>query len=219
MCIELILGEGGYWVGDHDFFLALLTELKAHNIAVWFDEIQTFGRTSRPFAFEHFDLAQWADVVTVGKLTQLCATLFTPEFKPQPGLLSQTFTASASAIAAAEAILKMMIQGDLFGPGGRNMQVHAMITQRLEAIAARHPQLLHGPYGLGGMIAFTPLDGSEAHVKMLLKALFDAGVIAFYAGSNPARIRMLPPVPVVTQQDIGMVCDIVESTLVACADT
>ncbi len=218
MCLELILGEGGYWLGDHDFFRALLTELKAHTIAVWFDEIQTFGRTSRPFAFEHFDLAQWADVVTVGKITQLCATLFTPEFKPKPGLLSQTFTASAAAIAAAEVILKIIIQGDLFGPGGRNMQVHGMITQRLEAIAARHPQLLRGPYGLGGMIAFTPLDGSEAKVKVVLKALFDAGVIAFYAGSNPARIRMLPPVPVVTQQDIDIVCDIVESTLVACAD-
>jgi len=218
MCIELILGEGGYWVGDHDFFRALLTELKAHNIAVWFDEIQTFGRTSCPFAFEHFDLAQWADVVTVGKLTQLCATLFTPDFKPQPGLLSQTFTASAGAIAAAEILLKMMIQGDLFGPGGRNLQVHRMITQRLTAIAGRHPQLLRGPYGLGGMIAFTPLDGSDAKVKVLLQALFDAGVIAFYAGSNPARIRMLPPVPVVTQQDIDIVCDIVESTLVACAD-
>ncbi len=218
MCLELILGEGGYWLGDHDFFRALLTELKAHTIAVWFDEIQTFGRTSRPFAFEHFDLGQWADVVTVGKITQLCATLFTPEFKPKPGLLSQTFTASAAAIAAAEVILKIIIQGDLFGPGGRNMQVHGMITQRLEAIAARHPQLLRGPYGLGGMIAFTPLDGSEAKVKVVLKALFDAGVIAFYAGSNPARIRMLPPVPVVTQQDIDIVCDIVESTLVACAD-
>lgn len=218
MCIELILGEGGYWLGDQEFFRLILTELKAHKIAVWFDEIQTFGRTSRPFAFEHFDLAQWADVVTVGKLTQLCATLFTPEFKPQPGLLSQTFTASASAIAAAEVILEMMIQGDLFGPGGRNMQVHAMITQRLEAIAARHPYLLRGPFGLGGMIAFTPLDGSEAKVKILLKALFDAGIIAFYAGSNPARIRMLPPVPVVTQRDIDIVCDIVESTLVACAD-
>ena len=217
MCLELILGEGGYWVGDHDFFLTLLTELKAHNVAVWFDEIQMFGRTSRPFAFEHFDLAAWADVVTVGKLTQLCATLFTPEFKPQPGLLSQTFTAAASAIAAAEVILKMMIQGDLFGPDGRNMNVHGIITQRLSAIAARHPQLLHGPYGLGGMIAFTPLDGSEAKAKLVLKQLFDAGVIAFYAGSQPARIRMLPPVPVVTPRDIAVVCDIVESTLVACA--
>ena len=218
MCLELILGEGGYWVGDHDFFLRLLTELKAHNIAVWFDEIQTFGRTSRPFAFEHFDLAQWADVVTVGKLTQLCATLFTPEFKPQPGLLSQTFTASASAIAAAQVILKMLLEGDLFGPGGRNMHVHRIMTQRFETTAARRPQLLRGPYGLGGMIAFTPLDGSEAKVKVVLKALFDAGVIAFYAGSNPARIRMLPPTSVVTQQDIDTVCDIVESTLVACAD-
>ncbi len=217
MCFELVLGEGGYWVGNHDFFMALLTELKAHNIAIWFDEIQTFGRTARPFAFEHFDLAAWPDVVTVGKLTQLCATLFTPEFKPQPGLLSQTFTASASAIAAARVILKLMIQGDLFGADGLNMRVHEMITQRLMAISERHPQLLRGPFGIGAMIAFTPLDGSEAKVKLVLRQLFDKGVIAFYAGSQPARIRMLPPVPVVTENDIETICHVLESALLACA--
>ena len=217
MCIELVLGEGGYWVGDHDFFVALLTELKANKVAIWFDEIQTFGRTARPFAFEHFDLAAWPDVVTVGKLTQLCATLFTPEFKPQPGLLSQTFTASASAIAAARVILKLMIQGDLFGADGLNMRVHEMITQRLMAISERHPQLLRGPFGIGAMIAFTPLDGSEAKVKLVLRQLFDKGVIAFYAGSQPARIRMLPPVPVVTENDIETICHVLESALLACA--
>ncbi len=217
MCIELILGEGGYWVGDHEFFTAVLTELKANSVAIWFDEIQTFGRTSRPFAFEHFDLAAWPDVVTVGKLTQLCATLFTAAFKPQPGLLSQTFTASASAIAAAGVILTMMSRPDLFGPDGQNMRVHRMITQRLKAISERHPQLLHGPFGIGAMIALTPLDGSEAKVKQVLKHLFDRGVIAFYAGNKPARIRMLPPVPVVTENDIETVCHILESTLLACA--
>ena len=217
MCIELILGEGGYWVGDHDFFLTLLTELKANNIAVWFDEIQTFGRTSRPFAFQHFDLAPWADVVTVGKLTQLCATLFTLEFKPRPGLLSQTFTAATSAIDAAQVILNLLIQGDLFGANGRNMRMHELFTQRLAVIATRHPGMLRGPFGIGAMIAFTPLDGSESKAKLLLKSLFDAGVIAFYAGSQPARIRMLPPAPVVTESDIAVVCQIIESTLLACA--
>ena len=218
MCIELILGEGGYWAGDHDFFLALLTELKSGNIAVWFDEIQTFGRTSRPFAFQHFDLSSWADVVTVGKLTQLCATLFTPEFKPRPGLLSQTFTAAASAIEAAKVILNNMLEGDLFGAHGRNMRIHDVFIERLKRISTRHPHLISGPFGIGAMIAFTPLDGSEMKARLVLKTLFDSGVIAFYAGSQPARIRMLPPVPVVTEPDIETVCQILESTLLACAD-
>ncbi len=216
MCLELILGEGGYWVGDREFFLTLLRVLKEHQVAIWFDEVQTFGRTSRPFAFEHFGLGPWADVVTVGKLTQLCATLFIPELKPQPGLLSQTFTASSSAIAAACVILEIMRDGDLFGPDGRNMRVHREITSHFDAIAARHPGLLCGPYGVGGMIAFTPLDGTEAKVKRVLAALFDAGVIAFYAGSQPARIRFLPPVAVVTSHDIQTVCDILEQALLKC---
>ncbi len=185
-------------------------------MTVWFDEVQTFGRTSRAFAFEHFGLSEWADVVTVGKLTQLCATLFTAALKPQPGLLSQTFTASTAAITAAQVILEMMLTGELFGPDGLNMRVHAMITERLAGISARHPHLLRGPYGVGGMIAFTPLDGTEAKAKTLLKKLYEAGVIAFYAGSQPARIRFLPPVPVVTKYDIQQVCAILEQTLLAC---
>ncbi len=63
------------------------------------------------------------------------------------------------------------------------------------------------------MIAFTPLDGSADSVKGLLRALFDAGVIAFMAGSNPARIRFLPPIGAITDADIDKVCDILEKTL------
>ena len=56
MCLELVQGEGGYYPGNTDFFRAIIDLLKENNIAVWCDEIQTFGRTSQPFAFQHYDL-------------------------------------------------------------------------------------------------------------------------------------------------------------------
>src|SRR5213075_1835695 len=41
---ELVQGEGGFNVGDRDFFKALMEVCKSAKIAVWDDEIQTFGR-------------------------------------------------------------------------------------------------------------------------------------------------------------------------------
>src|SRR6185437_5339934 len=132
---------------------------------------------SEPFAFQHFGLNEFADVVTVGKLTQVCATLFSDEYKPPAGLISQTFTGSTSSLFAARTILQTMARGDFFGPQGRIMRLRDRFVGRLQQIAARHPQRIRGPFGLGGMIAFTPLDGTEPTVKKFLTTLFDAGVI------------------------------------------
>jgi len=213
MCLELILGEGGYWVGSREFFLALIAVLREHQLPVWIDEIQTFGRTLRPFAFSHFGLDDQVDIVTIGKLTQLCATLFRPELKPEPGLLSQTFIASTAAIVGAQVILDRMNQGDLFGPTGRINQLRNVLIGKLEEISRRHSGWISGPFGLGAMIAFTPFDGSDATVRELLRRLFDNGVIAFYAGSNPTRLRFLMPIGAVTEEDIQKVCAILEQTM------
>src|SRR5690606_17114381 len=99
-------------------------------------------------------------IVTIGKLSQVCATLFTDAFTPKPGLISQTFTGSTAAILAAQTIVKMLLDGDYFGEDGKIARTHRQFVERFEAIRARHPDLLHGPYGIGGMIAFTPIDGS-----------------------------------------------------------
>ena len=74
-----------------------------------------------------------------------------------------------------------------------------------------------GPYGLGAMVAFTPFDGTEDKVKKLLHAMYANGVIAFYNGSNPTRLRFLPPVPVLTDAHIDTVCAILESSMVQVA--
>src|SRR5690606_33464407 len=105
---ELIAGEGGYLAGSHDFFAALCEPLREAGVPIIFDEIQTFSRTSRPFAFQHYGLDRFADIVTVGTITQVCATLYRKEFHPTAPILSQTFTGSTSAIRTHLASLELL---------------------------------------------------------------------------------------------------------------
>jgi 4-aminobutyrate aminotransferase-like enzyme len=188
-------------------------ELRKHNIAIIFDEVQTFGRSQRLFAFQHFGLEEFADIITIGKLSQLCATLFTSHYKPQPGLVSQTFTTSTSALFVGRAIIRELIDGDYFGPAGRIQRVHDWFVSRLLELGKQLPGSISGPFGLGAMIAFTPFDGSADTVKRVLHRLFEQGVIAFFAGSSPARIRFLPPIGVITEMDVENVCGILGDVL------
>ena len=213
MCFELIQGEGGFVPGDRDFFISLMETLREHEIPIFIDEVQTFGRTTQPFAFQHFDLDAFVDIVTVGKLTQVCATLFASSLVPGPGLLSQTFTGSTASIQAARVILDTLRNGGFFGPGGRIAAMEDHFRQRLSQLSAQYPDRIRGPFGLGAMVAFTAFDGSPQKSKEVVQALFGAGVIAFVAGQDPARVRFLVPIAAVQTKDIDAVCDILAGVL------
>ncbi len=214
MCFELILGESGFHLGQKNFFVSLMEILKQKNIPIFADEIQTFGRTEELFAFQYFGLDDFVDVVTIGKLSQVCATLFKADYNPQPGLVSQTFTAGTAAFFAGRVIIRELLEGGYFGPDGKIAQFHRYFVNRLEQIQKRHPTLIAGSFGFGGMIAFTPFDGSPKKVKEFIQALFQAGVISFYGGTDLTRVRFLIPVGAVTLEDIDRVANIVEETLV-----
>ena len=209
MCMELVQGEAGYYPGTPAFFLALIELLEAHHIPVFIDEIQTFARTTRPFAFDHFHLAPHVDVVTLGKLTQVCATLFSGDLLPPPGLISQTFTAATSALRAAMVILDRLDHCDLFGDRGRIATLHARFVDNLTAIDKQYPHTITGPFGIGGMIALRYRTGNADDTRQFLHRLFDAGVIAFIAGDHPARVRMLPPLAVMNEAHVDTVTDII----------
>lgn len=213
MVVELIQGEGGFYAGTKEFFSALMRILKAHNIVIIDDEVQSFGRLPALFAYQYFGLDDFIDIVTFGKLSQVCGTLFRKELRPKQGLLSQTFTASTSAIRAALMIVRCLSEGNYFGPDGKIVRIHAHFVNRFKAIASRHPQLISGPFGLGCMVAFTPFDGHAPRVIRFVHALFEAGVIGFIAGSHPMRVRFLVPGGAVTEEDIDKVTEIVEHTL------
>lgn len=214
MCFELIQGEAGFHVGTSEFFRALMEILHEHHIAVLVDEVQTFGRLPRPFAFQYFGLEDLVDIVTIGKMSQICATLFNQNYCPRPGLLSQTFTCSTSAIRASLAILETLQANGFFGEKGRIVEIHDYFTKKLNELSGAHPGLIEGPYGIGAMIAFTPFGGDNDKVIQFARDLFDAGLITFIAGSHPTRIRMLIPAGVLTFKDIDLAVEIMNSVLI-----
>lgn len=212
--MELIQGENGSWVGHTEFFEALINVCKENNISVLVDEVQTFARTHELFAFQHFKLDKHVDVVTIGKNSQVCATLFKDDHKPKPGLMSQTFTGASSQISASYYVMNEIVNGGFLGEHGKIEKLHQRFKGNLEKIANKYPEKLQGPYGIGAMVAMTTFKGDEAKTKAFTIKLFENGVMSFMASGHPTtRVRFLMPVMVTDNHHIDEVCEIIEKTL------
>lgn len=212
--MELIQGENGSWVGNTEYFEALIKVCKENNISVLVDEVQSFARTTELFAFQHFKLDKLIDVVAVGKNSQVCATLFTDDHKPKPGLMSQTFTGSAAQIAASHYVINSIVTGGYLGENGKIQKLHKHFKQNLEKIAKKHPEKLSGPYGIGAMVAMTVFGGDEPKSKAFTIKLFENGVLSFMASGHPTtRVRFLMPIMVTEEKHIDEVCALIEKTL------
>ena len=223
---ELVQGEGGFNTAPRDFFVALMDRCKAAGIAVWDDEIQTFGRTERMFAYEALDLGSYVDVLCVGKMTQACVTMFTEEYNPKPGLMSGTFASPGSCFAVGRRVVERLRDGGYYGPDGLIARHHAAFREQVGALASRHPEWFpkvpEGPLvpgvagvsgGTGGMMRFTPFGGDKDKVTRACQACFEEGVILFYCGHGPYHLRMLPPLGVMGLGDWPRVFECVERGL------
>lgn len=205
---EPIAGEGGYYAGSHAFWKALCQPLREAGIPIIFDEVQAFSRLSRPFAFQHYGLDPFVDIVTVGKVTQVCATLYGEAFKPKAPILSQTFTGSSSSIAAGLAMLDALEQAGCFGDEGANLRRHAYFANALERLAKDYPQAVRGPFGEGMMIAFTPGDGRAEVAKWFMETMYEEGLLGFICGGDPMRVRFLPAPAITTEAHIDQAMEI-----------
>lgn len=217
---ELVQGEGGFNTAPRDYFKALMEVCKEARIAVWDDEIQTFGRTRRMFAYETLGLGEYVDVFCVGKMTQACATLYTEDYNPGPGLLSGTFTSSGPAFRMGTRVIQRLRDGGYYGDDGRIARHHRLFAEGIRAIAARHPDWFPANPdvpdivgGEGGMMRFTPFGGVKDRMTKACRHLFDEGVIVFYAGHGPYHIRMLPPLGVMKEEDWPRVMACLEAGL------
>ncbi|MHC4868775.1 MAG: aminotransferase class III-fold pyridoxal phosphate-dependent enzyme [Planctomycetota bacterium] len=225
LIVELVQGEGGFNTAPREFFLPIFELARAHGIPIWDDEVQTFGRTETMYAFERLDLGEFVDVLTLGKMSQACACLFTAEMNPGPGLLSGTFSASTAAFRVGRRLLERMRDGGHYGPDGGNARLHRAFREGIAAIQGRHPEwfptvpLEFGRStdevvgGIGGMMRFTPFGGDKAKVMRLLHTMFEEGVIAFACGHGPYHVRFLPPVGVMRVEQFAPVMEIVERAL------
>ena len=212
--MELIQGENGSWVGNTEYFEALIKVCKENNISVFADEVQSFARTKELFAFQYFKLDKLVDVVAIGKNSQVCATLFTDDHKPKPGLMSQTFTGSAAQIAASHFVISSIVDGGYLGDNGKIEKLHKHFKENLEKLAKKHPKKLSGPYGIGVMVAMSVFGGDEAKSKAFTMKLFENGCLSFMAGGHPtARVRFLLPAMVTENNHIDDVCALIDKTL------
>lgn len=227
---ELVQGEGGFNTAPREFFEELMKICKANDIAVWDDEIQTFGRTTSMFAYDGLGLGEYVDVLTVGKMTQACATLFTEEYNPGPGLLSATFTGSGAACRAGTFILNELRGGGFYGEDGLIARHHAAFREQAEALVARRPEwfppvegTMMNPApaelvgGWGGMMRFSPFGGKKDRVMKSLKTCFEEGVILFACGHGPYHLRLLPPLGVMKMEEWPRVFACIERGLAKAA--
>ena len=212
MCFELIQGEAGFWPGSTAFFKTLMTICREHSIMVFADEVQSFGRTETLFAYQLFGLTEYVDATSIGKLSQVCATLYRSSLKPKPALISQTFTASSTAVRAAQEILHTLLHDGFLGADGKINKIHKHFLTHFERLEKKYPGAIAGPYGIGAMIAFTAFGGDQKKTTLFLQKLFDAGVIGFIAGQNPTRVRFLIPAGGITCDDIDGAMEIIDET-------
>ncbi len=219
-CFELIQGEGGYNTAPREFFTALMDVCKANSIAVWTDEIQTFGRTLEMFAFDALNLGEYVDMCTIGKMSQVCAAIFTEEYNPRGGLLSGTFLGSSVGLAVGQRMIERLEAGDYYGQSGRIAQHHRAFVEQVKGLVVKHPEWfpesekVTAPYGgMGGMMRFTPFGGKKDKIMALTKALFDEGMVAIACGHDPYHVRILAPLGVMEESHWPRIFEVMERGL------
>jgi len=207
LMIELVQGEGGFNVAPREWYVRVFEEAKKANLVIWADEIQTFGRTGELFAYQTLDLASYMDVVTIGKMLQACAVLYTAEINPKPGLVAGTFSGTAVALRTARRTLELLEEDGYLGKDGKIAKLSKYFVTELEKL---RDGKCRGKIGeiraIGGMVGFIPGNGTNEEVKKLVLKLFDLGVIAFVCGHGPYLVRMLPPFGAMTTDHIDLAC-------------
>lgn len=193
MCFELVQGEGGFHTAPREFFAALMERCQRAKIAVWVDEVQSFARTGELYAYRTLDLEEYVDVVTVGKILQGSAVLFSKTYNPEPGLVAGTYAGSTVGMAVGARIIERLETEGYLGPDGRVAVLGRRIAKRFESLERRLPHAVGPRSGVGAMQAFVPFDGSAEAAKAVLEATFEEGLVVIPTGTNPTKIRLLPP--------------------------
>jgi 4-aminobutyrate aminotransferase-like enzyme len=200
MIFELVQGEGGFNTAPREFFVALMERCRAAKIAVWVDEVQTYARTGELFAHQTFGLAEYVDLVTVGKILQGSAVLYTKDYNPREGLVAGTYAGATVGLTVGARIIEKLASEGYLGASGRVAGIGKRVESRFAALATRMPKAIGARSGIGAMQAFVPFDGAPATTNAILKAAFDEGLLVFGAGKDPMKIRMLLPVNVTDEE-------------------
>jgi 4-aminobutyrate aminotransferase-like enzyme len=200
ICFELIQGEGGFNEAPPAFFRALMERCRRAGLAVWVDEIQTFARTRELFAFRTLGLDDLVDVVTIGKILHGSATLFSAEYRPRPRLVAGTWAGATVGMAMGARILERLENEGYLGPDGGIARLTRRLDRAFHSLAERLPGVVTGRSGLGAMQGFIAWQGDAAITQEIVVASLEEGVLFQTAGSDPMKIRLLPPLTLTDEE-------------------
>ena len=210
--IEPVQGEGGFVVPAAGFLPALADWSRQAGAVFIADEIQTgFCRTGAWFASEHEGVVP--DLITTAKGIAgglpLAAVTGRAELMDavHPGGLGGTYGGNPIACAAALASIETMRELDLAAAA---RHIEAVARPRLEALAAKHPQIGE-VCGRGAMLALElVVPGSHnasgpvpaaAETAAVAKAAHESGLLLLTCGTYGNVIRLLPPL-VITDDEL-----------------
>lgn len=183
--LEPIQGEGGIKIPDKDFFVKVKKICEENNALLVIDEIQTFGRTGKLFAIEHFNVK--ADMICLAKGIAsglpMGLVLITENIseKLTPGCHTNTFGGNPLVCSAALTTLDYIKQNNLLQ---NSTEVGNYFLTELRKI---NSPLIREVRGLGLMIAVELKTKATKYAKLLQ----EAGVIVIPTLAN--ILRLLPP--------------------------
>jgi 4-aminobutyrate aminotransferase-like enzyme len=210
--VELVQGEAGFVTAPREFFVKLFEECRRGGLAIWIDEVQTFARTLALFATDWLGLAEYADVITIGKVFQGSALLMRAGFTPDPALISGTYAGATVAMAVAARMIEKLTAEGIFGAEGRAQRLESLTREHLARLARKHPEKISNVDGVGLMIAFRLADGSLPATREFIQRCFANGLALYYGGHDPVCIRLFLPV-VITDEELADAFAIIDRSL------
>lgn len=192
MC-EPLQGESGVRPLDQEYLLAIRQLCDKHGILLIFDEVQTgMGRTGTLFAYEQLGVVP--DIMTVAKALgnglPIGAMLTTDDIARSLGVgtHASTFGGNPVAAAAAVATMKLMLEPDFLVSV---REKGAYLTEKLEEVAGRCPQLATGVRGRGLLLGLVLTEKGIESGMHIVEKLFEQGILINFAGNRV--LRFIPP--------------------------
>ena len=199
--IELVQGEGGFFVAPKTYVKKLRELCDEHGILLIFDEVQSgFGRTGKWAWFHHYDvipdISTWAK--SLGSGMPIAAVTGKAHIMDSAGLstIGGTYAGNAVCCAAALATLKYMEEIDINSLGEK---VGKIVRARFEKFQQQFPNMISEVRGLGAMLAFEIShegDHTKPNAELTAKIINECakrGLVIISAGVNGNVIRILSP--------------------------
>ena len=218
--IELVQGEGGFFVAPAAYVKALRQLCDETGIMLIFDEVQSgFGRTGRWAAYEHYgvipDISTWAK--SMGSGMPISAVMGKAQIMDTaaPSTLGGTYAGNPLACAASLATLRYMEDININALGEK---VGSIVRSRFEYFQTKYPQVVGEVRGLGAMLAFDVItDGNwnsynAAGTQHIINTCAERGLVVISAGVQGNVIRILSPL-VIEEDLLEKGLDILEGVL------